>query len=130
MRERFKQLEENIKELSGFRRLTLEDIKEDKSREWALRYGFLETIQIVIDIACYAVSKYNLGNPSSYSECVELLGKFNYLDGELTQKVIGMTGLKNLLIHEYLVIDTSKLYQMLDSLDDFNKFVTSLKDLV
>lgn len=87
MLERLKLLEENINELSKFKkRTTLEDIQNDKSKEWALRYGFVETIQILIDIACHLVSKYNLGNPSTYSECIELLEKYEYIDENLTYK--------------------------------------------
>ncbi len=130
MLERFKLLEENIRGLSEFKKISLKDIQSDRSKEWALRYGFLETIQIVIDIACHIVSKYNLGNPSTYSECIELLEKYNYLNDELASRVLGMVGLRNILVHEYLVIDTAKLHQLLDNLEDINKFVDCLKQFI
>lgn len=130
MLERFKLLEENIRGLSEFKKISLKDIQSDRSKEWALRYGFLETIQIVIDIACHIVSKYNLGNPSTYSECIELLEKYNYLNDELASRVLGMVGLRNILVYEYLVIDTAKLHQLLDNLEDINKFVDCLKQFI
>jgi uncharacterized protein YutE (UPF0331/DUF86 family) len=129
MLEKLKLLEENITQLLAFRTTTsLDDIRENRSKEWALRYGFLETIQIAIDISCHLVSKYNLGNPSTYSECVELLGKFKYIDQDLMLKLLAMVGLRNLLIHEYIVIDKEKLYALLNEIDDFKDFAQRIKD--
>lgn len=131
MLERLKLLEENINELSKFKkRTTLEDIQNDKSKEWALRYGLVETIQILIDIACHLVSKYNLGNPSTYSECIELLEKYEYIDENLTVKILGMVGLRNILIHEYLTVDKSKLYDLLNNVNDIRDFIQKIKDLI
>jgi len=128
---RLKVLEENIKELIEFKRkISLDDIRHDKSKEWALRYGFIETIQTVIDIACHLVSKYNLGNPSTYSECIELLKKYAYIDEPLTVKLLGMVGLRNLLIHEYLTVDKNKLYELLDHVADVREFVQKIKDVI
>jgi len=80
MLERIKLLEDNVKELLSFnKRFSAGEIKNDKTKEWALRYGFLETIQLVIDISCHLVSKYNLGNPQNYSECIELLKQNDYV---------------------------------------------------
>jgi len=127
MLERLKLLEENISELMAFKKkFGLNDIKDNKIREWALRYGLLETIQAVIDISCHLVSSYNLGNPASYGECVELLEKHSYIDNELTTKLIGMIGLRNLLIHEYAIIDIDKLYELLSDLDDFTIFAKKI----
>lgn len=129
MLERLKLLEENIAELIEFKnKHSLEDIRSDKSRQWALRYGFLESIQIVIDVACHIVSKYNLGSPSTYSECIELLTKYKYIDNDLSNKLSGMVGLRNILVHEYITIDTDKLYGLLENVKDLKEFVEKIKE--
>jgi len=131
MLERLKLLEENIAELLEFKKkTTLNDILNDKSKEWALRYGLIETIQIVIDIACHLVSKYNLGNPSTYAECIELLEKYAYIDKNITANLLGMVGLRNILIHEYLIIDKIKLYDLLKNVDDIRDFTHKIKDVI
>lgn len=128
MLERFRLLEENISELIDFRKnITLEKLAADKPSQWALRYGLMESIQIVIDISCHLVSQYNLGNPSTYGECIEFLGNSGYLSMSLAQRLVGMAGLRNLLVHEYVVIDNSRLYKLLDHLDDFRQFVEKTK---
>jgi len=128
MLERITKLEENVAELVLFKKNhSLEELKKNKTAGWALRYGLLESIQIIIDISCHLVSKYNLGNPETYSECIELLKKFNYIDENLEEKLIGMVGLRNLLAHEYTAIKIEKLYLLLDKLDDINMFITRIK---
>ena len=121
--EKLKHLEENIKILREIKEtVTLEALKVNRRYEWEVRYGLLESIQVVIDIACKLSSRYNLGNPKTYRACIELLEQHNYLDGVLAKKVIGMVGLRNLLVHEYVEIDKEKLYDFLEYLDDFIAF--------
>jgi uncharacterized protein YutE (UPF0331/DUF86 family) len=39
-----------------------------------------------------------------------------------------MIGLRNLLVHEYGIIDITKLYQLLDELDSFKSFSEKIKE--
>ncbi len=123
MLSRLKRLEENLNILKSFSEISVEDLKQDKTKEWAIRYGFYESIQIVIDIACHLVSKYNLGAPQSYSECIELLERYKYIPSELAEKLIKMIGLRNLLAHEYAIIKPEKLLLYLKELQDFEDFI-------
>ena len=131
MRDRLSILEENTAELALFKKKhSLEELKKTKTVGWALRYGFLESIQIIIDISCHLVSKYNLGNPGTYSECIELLRKFKYIDEELEDKLIGMVGLRNILAHEYTTVRIEKLYELLEKLDDIEEFIQRIKSFI
>ena len=131
MHEKLKLLENNIQELKNLKQKYVDpDVKVDKADEWALRYGLFESIQIVIDIVCHLVSKYNAGNPETYTECIELLERNGYLSSEISEKLIGMIGLRNLLVHEYAIIDLNKLKEFLENLSDFNDFVDSIKQFI
>ena len=125
--EKLKQLEENIGVLQELKEtLSIESINNHKRYEWELRYGLFESIQIMIDISCKITNHFNLGNPQNYRGCIELLGRFNYLDKDFLQTYINMIGLRNLLIHEYAEIDAEKLYIFLDSIDDFKSFIKQI----
>ncbi len=131
MSDKLKLLEENIKELSDIKeKISFEDIKNNKPDEWAIRYGLFESIQIVIDIACHVVNKFNLGNPKSYGECIESLQNEKYIDNELALKLKGMIGFRNILIHDYIEIDLKKLYAMLSNIDDFKYFISTIKQYI
>jgi uncharacterized protein YutE (UPF0331/DUF86 family) len=117
--------------------IILEFIREElsggvvsKRTEWEIRYGLFESIQIVIDIACKVTSYYNLAHPKSYGECISALVNSKYIDSNIAQKTIKMIGLRNLLIHEYATIDTVKLIDFLEYLDDFREFAHQIQKSV
>ncbi len=129
--QKLKQLEENIAILQEIKdEMSLEDISRSRRYEWELRYGLFESIQIVIDIACKVSSYYNLGNPENYRECIQLLGKFNYIQALHVKTFTAMIGLRNLLIHEYATIETEKLYQFLEHIDDFKIFIVEIESSI
>lgn len=131
MLDRLKNLEQNIAELNKFKNNNTPDsIKNDIQKQWVIRYGLFESIQIVIDVACHLTSKYNLGNPNNYSDCIDLLIRNKYLTPELGNKFTRMVGLRNLLIHQYVTIDLNKLFKLLDELDDFVSFADEVKDVI
>lgn len=128
MLERLQQLENNISGLKNLKdEYKIEAVKKDQKKEWALRYGLLESIQIMIDIACHIVTHQNLGNAETYAECIELLHKFDYIDEELEKSLKGMAGLRNILVHEYVAVDIDQLYGFLNELDDFDQFAAAVK---
>jgi uncharacterized protein YutE (UPF0331/DUF86 family) len=117
--------------------IILEAIREElrsgtlgKRTEWEIRYGLFESIQIVIDIACKVTSYYNLAHPKSYGECISALVNSCYIDSDIAGKTLKMIGLRNLLIHEYAVIDTAKLIDFLEYLDDFREFSRQIQESV
>jgi uncharacterized protein YutE (UPF0331/DUF86 family) len=128
---RLKQLETNIGELEKIRQgFSVSEIKNDTTKEWALRYGLLESIQIVIDISCHLVVHQNLGQAETYPDCMERLYEFDYINEALKNDLKAMAGLRNILVHEYVAVDVDKLYNLLERLDDFKSFARIMKDYV
>ena len=70
--------------------------------------------------------KYNLGVTKSYAECIRKLAEHGYIDAELSKKLIAAVGLRNLLIHEYVVVDPKRLYGFLEHVKDFERFVEKI----
>jgi len=131
MLERLNQLEQNVEELKKFKKeISLDALKNDLQKQWSLRYGLFESIQIVIDLSCHLTAKYNLGNPKTYNECIELLLKEKYLSKSLAEVMMKMVGLRNILVHEYVLIDLQKLYALLNNLQDFALFANEVKDVI
>lgn len=57
-----------------------------------------------------------------------LLGKFDIIDNELEERLKGMAGLRNILVHEYVAVDINRLFTMLDRLDDFTAFSRAVSE--
>lgn len=128
--DKLKRLEENLRYLNNIKNdYTIEDIQNDKIDEWGLRYGLFESIQLIIDLACSIVAKKNLGIPKNYSDCIQLLISNNYLDKILGDKIKNAVGLRNLIVHEYGIIDVNKLYDYLNNLNDIRDFAIAINNL-
>ena len=128
--DKLKRLEENLMILNSIKdNYSLDDIINDKVDEWGLRYGLFESIQIIIDLACSIVAEKNLGIPKNYSECIGFLKSNNYLEKELGERIMGMIGLRNLLVHEYGIIDVKRLFEYLDHLEDIKDFAVSISKI-
>lgn len=59
-----------------------------------------------------------------------VLKKYKYINEDLANKLIGMVGLRNILVHEYINVDITKLYGLLDNVNDFKEFADKVKDLI
>lgn len=128
--DKLNRLEENLKILKSIKdNYSLDDMIADKVDEWGLRYGLFESIQIIIDLACHIAAEKNLGTPKNYSDCISLLISNKYLEQDLGKKIISMIGLRNLLIHEYGIIEIEKLWEYLNYLDDIGNFIYAIKDI-
>jgi uncharacterized protein YutE (UPF0331/DUF86 family) len=128
--DKLKRLEENLITLSTIKaNYSLDDIIGDKVDEWGLRYGLFESIQIIIDLACSLIAEKNLGTPKNYSDCISLMISNNYIDKELGTRILSMIGLRNLLVHEYGIIDVRKLFEYLDNLQDIKDFAVVIGKL-
>lgn len=124
MRNRLEQLEENLQVLEHIKvTKTLDEILISRDVQWSIRYGLMESIQIAIDISCHLCGKNNLGVPENYGDCVRKIAQFEYITRLLEKKLLSIIGLRNLLIHEYAVIEISRLYRFLGDLDVFRDFI-------
>jgi uncharacterized protein YutE (UPF0331/DUF86 family) len=105
LEERLARLEVAIHELERLRRMySPDDVYRNRHLDWALRYGLLEAIQIVIDVSCHLAARRNLGTPANYAECIRLLRKAGLLDEALASALVRMVGLRNILVHEYATL--------------------------
>lgn len=124
---RLKRLEENLRELEDFKETTTTDLEESRRTRWALRYGLMESIQAMIDVACAVVSRYNLGYPDSYADCLRALRRHDVLPDALADRLIRAVGMRNVLVHEYLDVDDELLLAALDRLSDFRAFAEAIR---
>ena len=106
----------------------LKKIKKEYSKEIFVKdpliYGSTErflqlTIEALIDIGNHIVSDQNLGQVNFYSDIPQLLYQNNYIKKDLKEIFIQIIGFRNILVHDYLNIDLSIVYSVLnEKLDD------------
>jgi len=71
----------------------------------ALILNIERACQAAIDLAMHVVSVEYLGMPQNSSESFKLLQQAGKLDKDLASRLAGMTGFRNIAIHQYQDID-------------------------
>ena len=87
-------------------------------------------IEAILDVCRHIVSAKKLGMPETYKDLVKLLRDSHTLSNDLAERIEKLVGLRNILIHRYMLIDRGKLYDEAESLikttQDFMNAIESL----
>jgi len=77
----------------------------------------------VIDLANHIIKKNKLGLPKESKESFDILANANIISGDLTAKLKGMVGFRNIMVHEYQTMDVKILVDVIENrLDDLIAF--------
>ncbi len=79
----------------------------------ALILNIERACQAAIDLAMHIVSAEHLGIPQSSAESFKLLQQAGKLDGKLTSRLTGMTGFRNIAIHQYQAIEPDVIHYIM-----------------
>ncbi|WP_321391957.1 DUF86 domain-containing protein [uncultured Desulfuromusa sp.] len=79
----------------------------------ALILNIERACQAAIDLAMHVVSVEHLGMPQSSAESFFLLQQVGKLDGELAARLSGMTGFRNIAIHQYQDIEPDVIHYIM-----------------
>ncbi len=80
----------------------------------ALR-NFQIAIEALTDVANYVLKRRGLAVPETRTGVFEKLCDEGLLDGRWREKLVKMARFRNLLVHEYVAIDLSRIYGFLQS---------------
>ncbi len=93
----------------------------------ALTLNIERACQAAIDLAMHMVATEHLGVPQSSAEAFLLLQQAGRLDEALSTRLSGMTGFRNIAIHQYQKLDLGIIhYIMRDGWSDFTDLCTAL----
>ena len=117
-------LKNNLKILHDLKRIPFEKISESLKEQWTVFYGLQISIQIVIDIGNHILASIGENQIEDYADIIDKLGKLEIIPVDFAKKIKGMPGLRNILAHEYGIIDIKKIYDILqNNLGDFEDFI-------
>ena len=102
----------------------LKTFLEDLDRQEIIAFNLEVAVQNCIDIAAHIIGAEGLGVPGSTAEMFYLLEENDYLNSEITEKMIKAVGLRNLIAHEYGKIDLNQIYEI--SRNDYKDLNTYL----
>ena len=88
-------------------------------------------IQSVLDICNHVVADMKLEVPDEQKQAFHILASHKLIPKRLAETLTAMTGMRNVLVHEYLDVDLRHLYAiMAGHLGDFEKLIKAVLKLL
>lgn len=120
---RLKKLLEYIDQLKTYIPTTKKELIEDADKRGAAERYLQLACEVVIDIANILNAEFRFRPADDAKESVKILGEVGVLDKAFANEFADMAGFRNILVHDYLVIDYEKVADILNNrLGDFERF--------
>jgi len=119
-----------LKILEKYQQYSRAEIENDIDRRGAVeRYLYL-AVQSAIDLAEAAIAYKNFRKPATLSESFYILEENGIIPRELTEKMVRMTGFRNIVAHDYEKLDYEIVYDVLKNrLRDIGNFTAQIAAL-
>jgi len=125
---RLLRLEEVIGQLQELARLDRDALLRDLRNLWAAERGLQLGAEVLFDIGNHILSA-RFGAPAEgYEDIVEQMMAHGILPPALRQRLKGLAGFRNLLVHDYLRLDPEKVVEYLQRAPrDFSEFAQAVR---
>lgn len=115
IRKRLNKLDEYLSILYNLRQYSLDDFVSHPERYGSAERFLHLSIEAILDMGSYVIAESDLGIVNWYSDIPAMLAKNGYIDSDLEKKWLQMIGFRNALVHDYLEIDRSIVYDILQN---------------
>lgn len=124
-------IQKYFKIISRYKKYSLKEIVQDDTIRGAVeRYLYL-SCQAVIDLAEDVIALRGYRKPATMSESFSILFEEGLISNELTEKMIKLTGFRNVIAHAYEKINYEVVYDVLQNkLADIEEFVSIIQDKI
>lgn len=122
------------REITALRRLAKRDtdaLLADEDVLAGVKYRFVVAIEACIDVGRHMVASEGLRAPRDYADVFTVLGEGGFLSEEMAATLRDTARFRNLLVHEYAVVDDNRVIEILHTgVDDLQGFRQTLADAV
>jgi len=115
-------MDENIRILEELRDLSYEEFSKNPKTYKLAERCFQLAIECIIDICHYLIAQNAWPRPADNAEAVLRLGEQGVIPKDFATKIFSMVNFRNILVHAYLKIDQSIVYDHMQELNDFRIF--------
>ena len=125
--DRINLIKKSKKRLNDFQKMSVKEFKDSGDNYAIAEHHLRISIEAVLDIGRHVCIQKNLGQPKDYTEIFDILGDNYILNPEFAEKIRGMAGYRNRLVHMYNKITSQELYQIIkERLEDFDIFIKQI----
>lgn len=113
--------------LRAWQGTTLEELRGDQQRLWAVQHGLQVCAQNVLDIATHLSAAAGREAPD-YATAIDRLAELGILERGFAASLRPLAGFRNVLVHGYLAVDLAVVHRVLTThLDDFVRFASAVR---
>jgi uncharacterized protein YutE (UPF0331/DUF86 family) len=125
---RLQRLEAVVSELERLSRIDPGEIRRDTSRMWGVERGLQLGAEILFDVGSHIlVAEYGV-SPQEYKEILTRLANQDVISRQLADRLEGLAGFRNILVHDYLELDPDKVLEALKQApEDFSDFARDIQ---
>ncbi len=124
---RLQKLDSFVRNLHQLETIPLDEYLADENVQAVVERRLQLAIQSCMDIAGYVVASLALQSPDEPENIFVLLGKEGILSHDLSRRMAGMVRFRNILVHDYLEIDSEIVHAALaGEVADFKQFAADI----
>ena len=128
IRERLLRLEEVISRLEELLRTAPTASRESFRDAWASERGLQLAAEILFDVGNHILSAHFGVSAEDYEDIVAQLGAQGVIDAPLRERLRGLGGFRNVLVHGYLRVDPARVADLLGRAPaDFSEFAGAVR---
>ncbi len=129
--ERLLKLDEALKVLEEYKGLKWDKYQADIKIQWIVERGFIIIAEMIFDIGAHILSSIYREYCDEYEEILRGLSNKGIISQELAKGLEGFGGFRNVLIHEYIELDSKKVYEaLIGKLDILERFKKEIAEWV
>lgn len=127
---RTSELERLLHELRSLGPISLELLEQDAKLRGAVEWYLFSATQLAIEIGETIIAWKQFRRPSTYRETFDILAEQSIIKPALANRLVRMTGLRNVLAHMYRKIDLNIVADAVHHrLVDLDQFIETVKSL-
>ena len=128
IRERLLKLEQVVSRLEQLTALGVGDLREDFRAAWTVERGLQLAAEIVFDVGNHILSAHFAVTAQDYEDILTQLAAQRVLEPALRERLRGLGGFRNILVHGYLTLDADRVAGVLSrSPKDFSDFTAAVR---
>lgn len=108
---------------------TVEALQADLDLQDVIALNLTRAVQLSVDIAAHWLADHgNVASPQTMGQTFSLLAESGVIDGELAQSLRKSVGFRNIVVHNYEVVDWAIVFAICQrKLEDFREFAAAFE---
>jgi len=125
---RLDELSERLERLKPLRRKPRIEFDQDPYLKDIVERNLEVAVQCCLDICHRIIVVENAQKPVDYYEAIRSMSGLGVLPADFATELAPLAGFRNILVHEYLVVDWDLVYSHLQHLDDLERFTRYIRE--